>query len=491
VRGIFHHAFIYGLAPVLQKAASLVLLPLYTHYLAPSAYGEVELLTVITGAITVLCELEYRQGYIRALIGADGPERKRDVFSSSLLLLVLSGLAGTLVFLASLTVAGPMLLGRTLGPFYVGVVAIGLFFSIATTILRCTAQAELWSARTVAVEFSVFVIGTLVSAYCIVGLQIGSIGFFIGIAVGSVISFFTFLWFCRRLWTARIGGRETVVPILRFSYPLLASAMLYFVIRYSDRLVIGGMLSVAAVGIYGMTWKLANLLVTFVLIPFQRSFDTWRYRLYEEGGHEELLARTFHQLIMAVAFFAVILNTLVVDLFVALVDARFVDAVLYLPPLSCGIILQAGYTVIASAFFVTGRTGLWLKVFVFGACAEVLGLIVLVPLLELYGAAFATAFANAVLYIGALRSSRALWPVRYRHGPVVLAVAAVALIGAAHSALRPDSFAGKEVADIALVTAYVIFLFATRMVLVGEVVTAGSWLLAKMTRAAGRLSAGA
>jgi len=491
VKDIFRHAFIYGLAPVLQKAASLVLLPLYTHYLAPSAYGEVELLTVITGAITVLCGLEYGQGYMRAFIAADGREKKRDIFSSSLLLVVLSGILGTLVFLASLPMAGPTLLGRTLGPLYVAVVAVGLLFNIATTIPRCTAQAELWSARTVVVEFSTFVIGTLVSAYCIIVLGSGSIGFFIGATIGSLISFFAFLWFCRKLWTVRIGGRETVGPILRFSYPLLGSALLYFVIRYSDRLVIGAMLSVAAVGIYSMTWKLANLLVTFVLIPFQRSFDAWRYRLYEEGGHEELLARTFHHLIMAVAFFAVVLNTLIVDLFVALVDSRFVDAVLYLPPLSCGIILQAGYMVVASAFFVTGRTGTWLKIFICGACAEVLGLLALVPLLSLYGAALATTFANAVLYIVALRSSRALWPVPYRHGPVVLTVAAVALIGTVHSVLRPHSFAGKEIVDVALVAAYALFLFATKMVLVGEVIAAGSWLLQKMTRAAGRLGAGA
>jgi hypothetical protein len=45
--------------------------------------------------------------------------------------------------------------------------------------------------------------------------------------------------------------------------------------------------------------------------------------------------------------------------------------------------------------------------------------------------------------------------------------------------------------DVALVAAYALFLFATKMVLVGEIIAAGSWLLLKMTRAAGRLGAGA
>ncbi len=73
---VFWHALVFGLAPILQKLVSLVLLPLYTHYLTAADYGEIELLTIITGLFGVVLRLELRHGYMRAWIAAaDDPAR--------------------------------------------------------------------------------------------------------------------------------------------------------------------------------------------------------------------------------------------------------------------------------------------------------------------------------------------------------------------------------------------------------------------------------
>ncbi len=483
MKEIFRHAFIYGLAPVLQKAASLILLPLYTHYLTPSDYGEVEMLVAVTGAIGIACQLEYRQGFMRAFARAEGDEARRELFSSSFALIVITGLAGTLVLLATLAASADSLFGHALPPVYIAAVAGGVLLDTVSTVPRATAQAELWSARTVSIEFSAFVVGTLVSVWLIVGLRSGPGGFFVGTAAGSALRFAGFTWLSRGLLTSRFRW-AVVRPVLGFSYPLLGGAVLYFVLRYSDRFVVGGMLSIAAVGIYGMTWKLANLLITFVLIPFQRSFDAWRYRLYEEGGHEATVARTFHHLMMLVAFAAVVVDTAIADLFVAVADPRYAGAIRYLPILCCGVVLQTGYTTISSAFYVTGETRRWLRLFVLGAAAQVVAMLALVPTAGLYGAALASALANLVLYVAAARGGSALWNVPYRHVPVGLAIAALAAVGVAHATLRPAGLAEQAAADGALICAYVAFLFAARLVQPGEVMMAMTWLVAKATRAA-------
>ena len=83
---VFWHALVFGLAPILQKLAGVVLLPLYTHYLSPRDYGEIEILTVVTGLFTVVLKLELRQGIMRAW-HAGGEAERGALFRGALQLL--------------------------------------------------------------------------------------------------------------------------------------------------------------------------------------------------------------------------------------------------------------------------------------------------------------------------------------------------------------------------------------------------------------------
>ena len=56
-------SLIYGLGPVVSRFASLLLLPLYTHYLTPADYGQVETLTALVAVAVTIAQL----GMVNAL----------------------------------------------------------------------------------------------------------------------------------------------------------------------------------------------------------------------------------------------------------------------------------------------------------------------------------------------------------------------------------------------------------------------------------------
>ncbi|HEY1413019.1 MAG TPA: hypothetical protein VGF36_12815, partial [Rhodopila sp.] len=66
MRSVFTHALIFGLAPLLRKCVGLIMVPIYTHYLSTSDYGEIELLTMATGLFGLVLGLDLRAGYMRA-----------------------------------------------------------------------------------------------------------------------------------------------------------------------------------------------------------------------------------------------------------------------------------------------------------------------------------------------------------------------------------------------------------------------------------------
>jgi O-antigen/teichoic acid export membrane protein len=477
VNPIFWHALVFGLAPLLQKIAGMVLLPLYTHYLTAADYGEIELVSIATGLVGVLMRLEARPGYLRAWTAETDAGGHARLFTGMLVLLALTGTIGTAAFLAF---SGPLcdaLLGYRLGWGYRLVLAAGMFADVVLMLCSATLQARLQSGRMVALGLAQFVVGAGLTVLCVAGLRTGPIGFFVGGTAASLFGLVVMLAALRRLLTRpreAWAASPLVADVVRYSLPLLCGALLYFVVRNADRLAVGRLMSVADLGIYAMAWTLANLLLTMMLAPLQASYDVWRYRLHRDGGRLHEVAAFFRHAMLAVAAAAIVLDTVGADVFVFLADPRFAAAVTWLPALSVAVLLQAGYTFLAAAFYVSGATGTWLVLFACGAATQVALSVALVPWLGIAGAVCGILAANGLLYAGAAVRGARLWPVPYRHGPVVALCVLLFACASLRAAFAAPNWAAALAADALACAAFGACALLLRLVSLPE--------LARMTR---------
>ena len=53
-RDILKHSGVYGLGQVLSRLASVLMLPLYTHYLRPADYGTIAILDLTAGVVGII-----------------------------------------------------------------------------------------------------------------------------------------------------------------------------------------------------------------------------------------------------------------------------------------------------------------------------------------------------------------------------------------------------------------------------------------------------
>jgi O-antigen/teichoic acid export membrane protein len=427
VNAVFLHALIYGLAPILQKLAGVVLLPLYTHYLTPADYGEITLLSIVTSVAVAILQLELRQGFLRGWIAAPDDGARASLFRAVLALLAALGLAGAVVLVVFGNLVVTPLLGHPIGPGFRLLLAAGLFADVTGLVCNATLQARLKSGTVVALGLATFVLSVSVTVICVVHLHSGAIGFFAGGTVSSVAGLAASLVLLRGfIVRAGVSAPPDLRGLLAYSLPLLASALMFMVVRNTDRLAVGHFDTLAVVGVYGMAWTLANLLMNGVFVPLQTSFDVWRFRLYHEGGRADDIARIFRMAMLVVATAGVGLDTVGADLFTLVSDPRYGAATRYLPVLTLAVLLQAGYSLLAAAFFVTGATGQWFRIFAAGAALQVLLSVALVPVFSAWGAAASILSANLLLYAGAARWGARLWPIPYRHGPVMVLLGLVA-----------------------------------------------------------------
>lgn len=466
VRGVFGHAAIFGLAPLLQRAAGLVLLPLYTHYLSPADYGEVELLTLAAGLVALVLRLELRPALLRAWVEGDAAVQAGLYRGFGRLLLGLGIIGGAVAFLVSAP-ACLWLVGHPVGVGTRALVAVGIAIEVAGMVPQAMLQAQLRSRMVVAIGVAQFIVGAGSTVLAVTVLDWGPAGVFLGGTAGLLLGYGAML--------AVIGpaGRAPLVavwPLLRFSLPLLGGALLFFVVRNADRLVVSRVLSVAQLGEYALAWSLAGLLMTMLFLPLQSSLDVWRHRLFADAGGETSFAAVFRIAMAGLALAAVGLNTAGVDLFLEAADARYDAAAALVPALSAAVLLQAGYTIVASAFFVAGATARWTAIFAAGAVVQVGISLLAVPTLGLAGAPLGAVVANAWLYGAAAVWGRRLWAVPFGHGAMAGGLLLVAAAWGARRVASPGSLVGALAVDALVCGVALAIAFGTGMLRRGDVV---------------------
>ena len=446
-RGVFGHAVVFGLAPLLQRVAGFVLLPLYTHYLTPADFGEIELLTLAAGLVAMVLRMELRPAYLRAWLEGDAAIRAGLWLRLGGVMRVVALLGGAGAF----AVSGPAcawLVGHPVGLGVRVALAVGIAAEVALMLPQATLQAQLRSRVMVAVGIAQFLAGAGLTVVAVVGFGAGPLGVFLGGAAGLVVG----LAGCRA--AVRMpdvaAARVELAPLVRFGLPVLGGGLLFFVVRNADRAIVAGVLSVAELGAYAVAWSMANVLMTLLFLPLQSSLDVWRHRMFQQPGGAAGFAEVYRLAMLGMGLAAVGLDTVGVDALRLVVDARFGAAMALVPVLSAAVLLQVGYSIVASAFFVAGATGRWMAIFAVGAGVQVGVSLLAVPWLGLWGAPLGAIAANGWLYAAAAVWGRRCWGVPYRHGVMGMVLTVVAGVGLAHAAMDGKPPAVMLAVDAAL-----------------------------------------
>ena len=76
MRRLVRHSAIYGLGGLVSRILATILLPLYTHYLPPSAYGQVEIVTAATAVLAIVLQLGIASAFFRFYFDAKDAGRE-------------------------------------------------------------------------------------------------------------------------------------------------------------------------------------------------------------------------------------------------------------------------------------------------------------------------------------------------------------------------------------------------------------------------------
>ena len=290
------------------------------------------------------------------------------------------------------------------------------FRQISTQFARARGFVKLYALDGILCTLSLFVFNVL---FVIKG-DMGVTGFLLSVIGSDLLSGIT-VWIAAKhgqFYSRKNVDKELLEVMLRFSVPLIPTALLWIITGFSDQLFVRHIVSKSAAGIYNAATRIPNL-ISMVSSVFYMAWNMSAIAENDSEGRTKFYTQIFeaYQAMLTLAAGCIIvLSPLLNDLLLSKKqDLRYLECYKYTPMLVVAVLMMCYNQFLSSIYSVTKHTK---NSFYTSLIAAVLNLIlnaVMIPRFEISGAVFATFASYFVCYLIRIVDARKLIPFPVAH----------------------------------------------------------------------------
>jgi len=435
LRRLARHSVVYGLGGLVSRILATLLLPLYTHYLPPNAYGRVEIVTAATAVLAIVLQLGIASAFFRFYFDAKEPPAKLTVIRTSFWFTM--GMS-TLGLVLGLVFAAPI--GHVIGlghdPSLVRAGAVGLWaqtnYQQLTALFRVEERSTAYSIASI----SNVLITVAAMVLFVAVLHWGAIGLVAGNFTGTLLVYLVLLAY-RSEQLGHEFDRGLLRQMQRFGMPLVPSALALWTINFVDREFVSWYNGNAEVGVYSAALKISTV-ITFVMIAFRTAWPAFAYSIEDDREARRTYAFVLTYLLALMSWVSLAMGALAPWVVQLLTNPRYQRAEKGVALLVFAETLYAGYVVLAIGSGRARKTQLNWVVTGVGAAVNVGVNFWLIPHWGMVGASISQVISYFVLFVGMTLYAQHVYPVPYQWRRIVTCIgAAVALTVAARAAHLP------------------------------------------------------
>mgnify|MGYP002618151446 CR=1 FL=1 len=414
-RTLLDNTFLLSLGTFGSKILTFVMVRFYTGVLTPSDYGTADLIMQTANLLLPVVSLGITNGVFRFAL--DRKEHRKSIFSAGLYTILL----GPLILLA----AGP-LLSRSEGLHeYVELICA---YTLASCLHSLCAQYIRAEGKTALFAGQGIFNTALVIWFNILFLQVfrlGVFGYVMSVVVADGICT-GYLVLREKLWKLLVPKPDDSVTkaMLRYSIPLIPATIFWWITSVSDRYMVTWFLGTEANGLYAVACKIPTILSLLSTI----FMEAWQFSAISEAtGDREVHIRFYGQVWSAFLSAMVMAGSVLIVLcrveIRLLSAARYFEAWKYVPVLSIAMVFSAFASFMGSVYVVTEKSRLSFRTTLWGALANILLNLLLIPRIGIQGAAIATLASYVLCFSIRAVSARKLIPFPLRFTRLVFSAA--------------------------------------------------------------------
>ncbi|MFP4401439.1 MAG: lipopolysaccharide biosynthesis protein [Candidatus Woesearchaeota archaeon] len=403
---------IYSFGKILVEGLKFFLIPVYTKYIPLDQYGVLNVLNSIknmgTHFFSQISQAAQNRFYFK--------DRDKEAFYPSIFTIFSIGFS--LLFLLSI-IFYDFIAISLFSPFpeLSYIYWLMLFVGLFEFIIHLTQNKNTLESRSLSFVFiSIFQgIGSLVLTIYLVVVRSMTID---GVVL-SLFIIYLLLSIYIMTQTARHIFKKPDIKLIKkyFSYgiPLAFAAIASILLTSGDRFIIKFYLDNDAVGAYSFIYLISSVLFSFVIRPFSRVMNPLIMK--SEGKLKQLdkiIKNSIKSILVAVSFaslFFVFFIKYFLEVFVSNKDYLLFYDLIYI--LSLGVIMQSFMGFVSKGMVFSNKSGhMSFSTITFAIINVVLNFI-LIPIMGIYGAAYATAISYAGMTITIIYFSEKFHPLRY------------------------------------------------------------------------------
>jgi O-antigen/teichoic acid export membrane protein len=422
LRRLGKHSVIYGLGGLVSRVLAVLLLPLYTHYLSPADYGQIETLIALTTVLAIVLRFGIQPAFFRFMFDSKDPSDRLRVLRTAFWFTMAMSTAG-LAGLALL--AGPIsgLLFDTTGAWKLVIASgVALWAQMNYEQLTNVFRVEERSVAFVTASVVNIVLTVGATVLLVVVLDEGPLGVIVGNFTGTLLVYAVLVGY-RREQLGLTLDRRLLREMNRFGLPLVPTALLLWVTTFSDRFFLVTLTDASETGLYSVGVRIASAMV-LLLTAFRMAWPAFAYSIEDDEEARRTYAWVLTYLTVVSAWVATGLALLSPWLVEWLAAPAFASASRVVGPLAFAAVAFGGYIVVAIGIGRQKRTQFNWVVTGAAAAVNVTLNLTLIPPFGMMGAAVATAAAYVVMFAGMTWWSQRIYPVPYQWRRVATAVAA-------------------------------------------------------------------
>lgn len=453
VKSLAKETALYGLATVLPRVFSFILIPVYTQVMKPSDFGILSIVFSYFVFFNVLLSYGMETSFFRFFTKSENPEKVKSTATLSLFWSSLGFLALGVFF--QNTLSGMVKLHPSLVVYALWILAIDALSVVPFAALRAKGKALYYTfvkVSSVAINLSLTVffliyLPKLAAAGHGFALSLYTDQFQVGyILIANIISslfalialskhYFTLAWhFDFSLWK----------QMIKYSFPILLAGIAFAINEAFDRLFLDWLLPTATakadVGAYSACYKIA-LFMTLFSTAFRLGIEPFFFRHAAASNNTTTYAKiteffvSIGSLILIwVIVFADVLKWIMIR------DESYWYAMKIVPLIILANLFLGMYHNLSVWYKITDKTKMGAYISIFGAVITVVLNIFLIPIIGIMGSATATVLAYGSMMLLSYILGQKYFPIPYNRSKIIIQLMASVVLSGVYFYFFRDYF---------------------------------------------------
>ena len=263
---------LYSLGSISQGALFVLLFPIYTVFLSPQDFGIIGLMSITINLLTRFVSSPINSAFTRFYYAPEYREKSGILlFNLFLLALLITSCCAVIFWRISEDLAGLILQDRNLVhllKIYALILFLQPFASLFLCLLRMLEKAKYF----VCTSILSLLLSAGLTLYLLTVLKKGVLAPIVGNLFGLIVTVIIILPVFIKRSTFKLSC-STLVPPLKYAYPLLLSEYSNLLIQSGDRYVLRIFNSVSMVGLYAFGYQIAGILQTALVTPLKQALQ--------------------------------------------------------------------------------------------------------------------------------------------------------------------------------------------------------------------------